>query len=242
MRRTLARRTENWRAASRQSATIKVRRGASHAGLFNLKTVKFHRIYAHAGPDGVVRNIGVTHKDERVRLQEHLKEARRGVKNHRCNWLRRLASPPSVAVLEWVRPEHRADREKYWIALFRDYGHRLVNGTDGGDGAAGRPVSMETRKKISVTLAKRPRTRQGSYLYVHRRAIAEGLMGHKQAGASSGLRGVCWHARDRRWMAKVRLEGKNKYLGYFFTEEEAARAVDTCVRSLGLSTKLINFP
>lgn len=40
-------------------------------------------------------------------------------------------------------------------------------------------------------------------------------------GASSH-KGVCFHARDKRWMATCWVNGKQKHLGYFKTEAEAA--------------------
>lgn len=127
--------------------------------------MNFHRIYI-LSVDGTVRNVGVTKKSENVRLQEHLSEARRGVKNHRCNWLRSLRQPPIVEVIEWVRPEDRNEREKYWIALFRDYGHQLVNNTDGGDGVLGCPLTSETRAKMSLAGKGKPKSPE------HRAALA----------------------------------------------------------------------
>lgn len=61
----------------------------------------------------------------------------------------------------------------YWIALAREYGCRLVNATDGGEGmknltdearakhraaVRGRQVSTETRAKISLSLQGRKHT------------------------------------------------------------------------------------
>jgi hypothetical protein len=43
-------------------------------------------------------------------------------------------------------------------------------------------------------------------------------------GASSAYRGVCWHARDQRWQASVKIGAKNHHLGYFDSEIAAARA------------------
>ena len=31
----------------------------------------------------------------------------------------------------------------------------------------------------------------------------------------SGVKGVCWVKRDKRWLAKLQIKGKNKYLGHF---------------------------
>ena len=43
--------------------------------------------------------------------------------------------------------------------------------------------------------------------------------------ASSKYRGVCWSPTKRRWRANARLEGKQRHLGYYTDEKEAARVV-----------------
>lgn len=49
---------------------------------------------------------------------------------------------------------------------------------------------------------------------------------HQPASASStsGVRGVSYHKRDRRWQAYIRANWKFIHLGYFLTKEEAAEA------------------
>jgi hypothetical protein len=41
---------------------------------------------------------------------------------------------------------------------------------------------------------------------------------------TSGLRGVSWHSRDRKWEAKLAHDGRSIYLGYFKTAEAAYEA------------------
>lgn len=43
--------------------------------------------------------------------------------------------------------------------------------------------------------------------------------------SKSGIRGVTWHERDRKWTAQYQLNRKIKHLGYFDSAEEAERAV-----------------
>jgi hypothetical protein len=38
---------------------------------------------------------------------------------------------------------------------------------------------------------------------------------------SSGLLGVSWNKRDKRWCAAIRLDGKRKHLGYFLNKDQA---------------------
>ena len=42
---------------------------------------------------------------------------------------------------------------------------------------------------------------------------------------TSGVTGVCWATRDKRWIANIKVNRKNKCLGYFtdFNEAVAAR-------------------
>lgn len=41
---------------------------------------------------------------------------------------------------------------------------------------------------------------------------------------SSKYVGVCWHKRIKKWRAYIHIKGKNKHLGYFEDEKEAAQA------------------
>lgn len=59
---------------------------------------------------------------------------------------------------------------------------------------------------------------------------------------TSKFRGVSWAKKDKRWVAYIYPDGKQKYLGSFISEEMAARAYDTAARQfIGESAKL-NFP
>jgi hypothetical protein len=35
---------------------------------------------------------------------------------------------------------------------------------------------------------------------------------------------VCWHKTSGKWRARIRIDGKQRHLGYFADEEEAAAA------------------
>lgn len=45
-----------------------------------------------------------------------------------------------------------------------------------------------------------------------------------QNNNKSGITGVCWKKRDKKWMAHITISGKNIYLGYFNSRFDAAKA------------------
>lgn len=47
---------------------------------------------------------------------------------------------------------------------------------------------------------------------------------------SSGYKGVSWHKTNKRWMARIKISGKLKYLGYFEFVEDAAKAYDVAAK------------
>jgi hypothetical protein len=61
----------------------------------------------------------------------------------------------------------------------------------------------------------------------------------KSSGRLSKYKGVRWHSRDNKWIVEMQTEGKKKYLGYSYDEEEAARKFDACAGPLG---RPVNFP
>lgn len=59
---------------------------------------------------------------------------------------------------------------------------------------------------------------------------------------SSRFKGVCWHKKDRRWVAKI-VYGYRRYsLGTYRDEEDAARAYDAAARELFGPFACVNFP
>jgi hypothetical protein len=43
----------------------------------------------------------------------------------------------------------------------------------------------------------------------------------KQANNKSGFKGVSWHKQKQKWVAQIKIDGKNKFLGFFIDPEVA---------------------
>ena len=43
----------------------------------------------------------------------------------------------------------------------------------------------------------------------------------KQSNNKSGYKGVCWHKQKAKWVAQIKIDGRNKFLGFFVDPTEA---------------------
>lgn len=133
--------------------------------------VQFVGIYGLADPrDGEIRYVGKA-KDPETRLDLHLCETQLRPKTHRNHWLRKLRREgirPQLFILEQVPDTHWRESERYWIKRFRDGGHKLVNGTEGGEGLHN--PTAEVREKIG---AARRGKKIGPQPPEHRKKIEE---------------------------------------------------------------------
>ena len=60
-------------------------------------------------------------------------------------------------------------------------------------------------------------------------------------GASSRFRGVCWHKAAQMWAAQTNVDGKNKHIGLFDDEEEAALAWNAAATEDGYAPEAMNI-
>ena len=69
-----------------------------------------------------------------------------------------------------------------------------------------------------------------------------GMNSSIETGRTSQYKGVHWAKKANKWKAQIGINGKQKYLGYFTIEIEAARAYDrAALEHFGIYAKL-NFP
>ena len=60
-------------------------------------------------------------------------------------------------------------------------------------------------------------------------------------GSSSGFLGVTFHSKTGKWQAQIKSDGKNKYLGVFQNEIDAARAYDSAALGIHGDFARLNF-
>lgn len=63
---------------------------------------------------------------------------------------------------------------------------------------------------------------------------------HSQVPFSSQYDGVCWSNYHKKWLSQIFVNGKNKNLGYFITEEEARKYYEDALKAIknGIEIKL----
>lgn len=139
-----------------------------------------------------------------------------------------------VARYRW-RVLHRHNGKVYAHASITGgslYMHRLIAGTPAGyetdhingNGLDNRRANLRiaTRSQNSANMGK-PRRPDGS-------------------PASSVYKGVTWVKGTRKWVAKITVSKRCKYLGSFASEVEAARAYDAAAEAAWGDFARLNFP
>ncbi len=60
-------------------------------------------------------------------------------------------------------------------------------------------------------------------------------------GGRSQYKGISWAKRQRKWMATISVDGRDRHLGYFDMEDDAARAYDAAAVELYGEFAQLNF-
>lgn len=101
-----------------------------------------------------IRYVGKSN-NPKSRLNVHMWDCAQGVsgrKSHKQHWLYQIKSAglrPDLLIFDVISEKGWQRVECEWITTFEQAGCRLVNMTEGGEGASGMTLSSETRRKMS---------------------------------------------------------------------------------------------
>jgi len=117
------------------------------------------KIYILRHPESKeIRYVGYTKLTLEKRLEKHMRDSNNH-NHHRANWIKSLPSEPIIEEIDNGLYEDRNWMEIMYIALFKSWGFRLVNGTVGGDGGdtfsnLSEEAKEQCRQKLSAHALK----------------------------------------------------------------------------------------
>ena len=85
---------------------------------------------------GEIRYVGKSN-NPKTRLNSHIWDSKQQEKTYKNDWVKSLLNQnlkPLITILDEIPTSEWRFWEMHYIALFKSWGLRLVNGTDGGDG------------------------------------------------------------------------------------------------------------
>lgn len=186
------------------------------------------KIYTLSDPiTNEVRYIGQTVMSLKMRLGNHIRESRRPHNTHKLNWIRSLNKKGVKPQIDLLEEGIWGETEIYWIAQFKQWGFRLVNSTEGGDGTIrkkteeekrkiseahmGKKLSEEHKKKLSEAKLGIPRpARKIKYKLVHKDGTTKTILGAEDVASFIGC--------HRTEVCRVASGGRNSVYGYKITK------------------------
>lgn len=148
---------------------------------------------------------------------------------------RRKRRAPSTSKYKGV---YSIKRRKKWVACILIDGKNTILGYFANEEDAAKAADGAARKYHGVFASLNfPQLGEQCCLA----QPTEEVVFSPQIVKTSRFVGVFWHKRDKKWNAQIAHNKKKRYLGAFRREEDAARAVDDAVKSMGLDRPL-NFP
>lgn len=126
-----------------------------------------YQIYGLREPNSkMFRYIGFTKSNLQKRLSSHLCDKTICHRTYWFNYLKRKNVRPVIELIEdKICASEIQNKEINYIKLFRSFGAKLVNGTNGGDGM--RNPTEETRLKMSLSHIGKPSHRKGKKYNPH---------------------------------------------------------------------------
>ena len=103
-----------------------------------------------------------------------------------------------------------------------------------------RRAGLEGRRRVNAVdatgaLVPKP---SGHHNARDRSAVVAPDPSRDPTATTSNFWGVCWSKRDRLWHARYTdANGNTRQVGYFYTQEDAAHAVNAAIRRAGLTGK-----
>ena len=117
-----------------------------------IKGERVYKIYCLKCPTTKrVRYVGVTVSDLRVRLSQHVHDAKKGG-THKRYWINSLSNRPIIELIETCNKDNWEEKERFWIAHFNN----LTNTREGGAGIV--LSKSETSKQRSIEAKYKPIT------------------------------------------------------------------------------------
>lgn len=116
-------------------------------------------IYTLEHPDtNEIRYIGKTSNLKRRYYHHTNKKEHEKNRRYLSNWLNNLFKQdkkPIISILEECDENSWVECEKFWIEQFKNWGFKLVNGSEGGDGNLNIKLSNEHKTKIASSSIKK---------------------------------------------------------------------------------------